>query len=215
MGERLSRLVDVENLKLAAAALMLAPYIPMLFMGEEYGDDTPFYYFVSHSDPSLVEAVRKGRKEEFKDFGFTSEPPDAQDEKTFNDSKIHWEKRNKGQYQIILQWHKELIQLRKSLTALKNFEKKDVQVQVLENGFILIRQTTDAKEQLVCLFNLSSQEIPCKFPEGKGQYKKILDSKESKWLPKAHGAYQPAPMNAVPGQVLSLWPYSVIVYESV
>jgi maltooligosyltrehalose trehalohydrolase len=215
MGERLSMLVDVEKLKLAAAALMLSPYIPMLFMGEEYGDDTPFYYFVSHSDPALVEAVRQGRKEEFKDFGFTSEPPDAQDEKTFNDSKIHWEKRKEGQHQIILQWHKELIQLRRSHPALKNFEKKDVKVLALENAFILIRQTADAEKQLVGLFNLSSQEIPCSFPDGKGQYKKILDSKDSQWLTEANGAYQPAPMHIEPGQMLPLLPYSVVVYNSI
>jgi maltooligosyltrehalose trehalohydrolase len=159
--------------------------------------------------------VRKGRKEEFKDFGFTSEPPDAQDEKTFNDSKIHWEKRNEGHHQIILQWHKELIQLRRSLPVLKNFEKKDVKVQVLENGFILIRRTTDPEKQLVCLFNLSSQEIPCQFPNGKGQHKKILDSKERKWLPEANGAQPSTPMNINPGQALTLLPYSVIVYDSV
>ncbi len=102
LGERLSMLVSFEKLKLAAAVLLLSPYIPMLFMGEEYGDDTPFYYFVSHSDPALVEAVRKGRREEFKDFGFTSEPPDPQNEKTFNDSKIHWEKRTQGEHSHLI-----------------------------------------------------------------------------------------------------------------
>ncbi|MBD0377325.1 MAG: malto-oligosyltrehalose trehalohydrolase, partial [Flavisolibacter sp.] len=129
-GERLCMLVNFERAKLAAAAIMLSPYIPMLFMGEEYGDDTPFYYFVSHSDPALVEAVRKGRKEEFKDFGFDVEPPDPQDEKTFNDSKINWDKRKEGRHKILLQWHEELIRLRKTLSVLKNFEKKDIQVQV-------------------------------------------------------------------------------------
>jgi maltooligosyltrehalose trehalohydrolase len=68
MGERLSVLVDLEQQKIASAALFLSPYIPLLFMGEEYGEDNPFYYFVSHSDKLLIEQVREGRKDEFKAF---------------------------------------------------------------------------------------------------------------------------------------------------
>ena len=58
LGERLAALTDFETLKLAAAAVVLSPFMPLLFMGEEYGETAPFQYFVSHSDPGLVEAVR-------------------------------------------------------------------------------------------------------------------------------------------------------------
>ena len=74
-GERLSGLVSFEALKLAAGAVFLSPYIPLLFMGEEYGEESPFLYFVSHSDPALVRAVREGRKNEFKAFSWQQGPP--------------------------------------------------------------------------------------------------------------------------------------------
>ena len=65
LRDRLSALVSFEGLKLAAAVVLLSPFIPLLFMGEEYGETAPFPYFVSHSDPDLIEAIRRGRREEF------------------------------------------------------------------------------------------------------------------------------------------------------
>src|SRR5690606_37215451 len=112
-GERLSMLVNAGRLKLAAVTLLLSPYIPLLFMGEEYGEDQPFLYFVDHSDPELVKAVREGRKNEFKDFNWNADPPDPQSVKTFNDCKLKWENRNKDHYGIIHNWYKTLIKLRK------------------------------------------------------------------------------------------------------
>ena len=69
-GERLGRLVDFEELKLAAAATILSPAIPFLFMGEEYDDPAPFYFFTSHLDPKLAAAVRAGREREFAEHGW-------------------------------------------------------------------------------------------------------------------------------------------------
>ena len=215
-GERLCMLVDFEKVKLAAAAVLLAPYVPMLFMGEEYADDTPFYYFVSHSDAGLVDAVRKGRKNEFKEFGFEQEPPDPQDEKTFNDSKIRWEKRNESHHQIMLQWHRELILLRQIFPVLKNFEKKDVQVQPLgEDGFMLLRQSSSGEEQMACLFNLSAKKLSCQIPEWMKKGKKILDSKESKWQLPAEEKIKLHPEQSEPGEKVSLLPFSVVVYHSI
>jgi maltooligosyltrehalose trehalohydrolase len=77
-GERLSQLVCRERMKLAAGVVFLSPFIPLLFMGEEYGETAPFPYFISHSDADLVEAVRRGRREEFAAFGWSQEPPDPQ-----------------------------------------------------------------------------------------------------------------------------------------
>src|SRR5690606_4762502 len=82
-GERLSMLVDFERQKLAAAALLLAPYVPMLFMGEEYGEDTPFFYFVDHADEDLIEAVRQGRRRDFVKQNWGVDPPDPQGETVF------------------------------------------------------------------------------------------------------------------------------------
>src|SRR4029078_5219302 len=72
-GDRLSQVVDFESTKLAAAATLLSPYVPLLFMGEEYGETAPFQYFVSHGDPTLIDAVRKGRREEVADLRWEGE----------------------------------------------------------------------------------------------------------------------------------------------
>ena len=93
VGDRLTAVASFEQLKLAAAAVLLSPYVPLLFMGEEYGEKAPFQYFVSHSDPSIIEAVRKGRGDEFSSFEWAGELPDPQSEKTFLDSKLDWESR--------------------------------------------------------------------------------------------------------------------------
>ena len=96
-GERLAALVPFEALKLAAGLLLTAPYVPLLFMGEEYGEDNPFLYFADYSDPDLARAVRQGRREEFRAFGWEGEVPDPLDAGTFAASKIEWEKRLPGQ----------------------------------------------------------------------------------------------------------------------
>ncbi len=115
LGERLSTLVSFEALKLAAGIVLLSPYIPLLFMGEEYGENTPFLYFVSHSDQTLIEAVRQGRKKEFGEFKWQGEPPDPQSTETFLKSKINWEKRNEGNHKVLLDFSKNLITLRKTI----------------------------------------------------------------------------------------------------
>ena len=89
-GDRLSSLLSFEQLKVSAGALILFPFLPMLFMGEEYGETAPFQYFTSHSDEDLIESVRKGRHEEFEAFTWQGEAPDPHDEETFRRSKLNW-----------------------------------------------------------------------------------------------------------------------------
>ena len=125
-GERLSSLVDYESLKLAAAAMILSPFAPMLFMGEEYGEDAPFLYFTSHSDTELIEAVREGRKREFKEFMTGDEPPDAHDEDTFKRSMLSWNIDSDEKRKKLLEYYKLLIRLKKSHPALKPGNRENV-----------------------------------------------------------------------------------------
>lgn len=164
-GERLNMLVDTEKTKLAAAAIILSPYIPMLFMGEEYADDTPFYYFVDHSEKELIEAVREGRQKEFKDFGFDVTPPDPADIKTFELSKIKWEQRNQGHHAEILNWYKQLIQLRRNHPVFKNFNKDDLTVQINNGELILHRKSTDHRQEIICVLNLTGKNNNYKAPK--------------------------------------------------
>lgn len=211
-GERLSVLVDFERLKLAAAALLLSPYIPMLFMGEEYGEEAPFLYFVSHSDKDLIRAVREGRKKEFEDFKWEKEPPDPQREQTFEQSKLHWEKRQRGKNGQLLQWHQTLISLRKSMAALRNYNKESIQAQPLgQQGFILSRHSENKEQQLLCLFNLSDGEVKYSPAATHEKYKLVLNSKDEKWVQQKEKAYQ-VPTHLAAGETLYLPPASVLVY---
>ncbi|KQS26798.1 malto-oligosyltrehalose trehalohydrolase [Dyadobacter sp. Leaf189] len=188
-GERLSVLVDFERQKLAAAAIMLSPYVPMLFMGEEYGEDTPFFYFVSHTEEDLIEKVVEGRASEFAEFGWDEQPPNPQEEDTFQRSKIQWEKRNTGKYRVLRDWHSTLIKLRQTHPALRNFNKNDVRVHLLgPQAFVLIRLSADQQVQLACIFNLSDNTVTWTFPEDKPQWTVLLDSAEMQWAEDADAA---------------------------
>lgn len=107
-GERLGQLIGFEKLKLAAGTVLLSPFIPLLFMGEEYGEEAPFQYFTSHSDPELAEAVRRGRRAEFAAFHAVGEVPDPQDPATFRRSKLNRELSQKGSHAILNRFERHL-----------------------------------------------------------------------------------------------------------
>ena len=136
-GERLNQLVSLDEFKLATGAAILSPYIPLLFMGQEYGETAPFQFFVSHSDPGLVEAVRKGRREEYGAFHWKGEPPDPPDEQTYLRSKLQWKLRNEGQHRLLWQFTRELLRLRRELPALRCLSKEGMEVRCDENSNVL------------------------------------------------------------------------------
>ena len=117
-GDRLSQVVSFEDLKVAAGLVILSPYIPLLFMGEEYAETTAFPYFISHSDPELIEAVRQGRQAEFAAFQWQGEVPNPQDGRTFLRAKLNHELRNADHHMVLLKFYRELIALRKKLSSL-------------------------------------------------------------------------------------------------
>ncbi|MGH7623541.1 MAG: malto-oligosyltrehalose trehalohydrolase, partial [Gemmatimonadaceae bacterium] len=118
-GERMGALVSPDALRLAAALLLLAPYVPLLFMGEEYGEPAPFLYFVSHSDAELIDAVRRGRREEFASFGWSGTVPDPQSIETFERSRLHFELAGEGEHARLRAMYSELLSLRRTEPALR------------------------------------------------------------------------------------------------
>jgi maltooligosyltrehalose trehalohydrolase len=182
MGERLNRLVSFEASKLAAAVVLLSPFVPLLFMGDEYGETAPFQYFVSHSDPQLIEAVRRGRREEFASFCWQGEPPDPQDQSTFQRSKLNHSLKNGGCHQTMLLFHKEIVRLRKLLPALQCLSKEKMDVISLEEERILSVRRWSAESEVITVFNFDDQRahefrnIPL------GVWRKRLDSADSRWL---------------------------------
>ncbi len=117
-GDRLSTLLSPAQLRLAAAILLLAPYVPMLFMGEEYGETSPFLYFVSHADQRLVEAVRRGRREEFAAFGWSEAVPDPFEVETFRRSTLDRTLSAVGWHAGLRALHRDLLRLRREERAL-------------------------------------------------------------------------------------------------
>ncbi|MER2252860.1 malto-oligosyltrehalose trehalohydrolase [Methylorubrum podarium] len=118
LGERLSHLSDPKKLALARAGLLLAPQIPMLWMGEEWSASAPFLFFVDFApDEELNKAVREGRRREFKSFAAfaddTSVIPDPTEAKTFEDSKIDWDEAETEPHRAVWADTRNLLQIRR------------------------------------------------------------------------------------------------------
>jgi maltooligosyltrehalose trehalohydrolase len=193
-GERLSSIVSFESQKLAAGLVMLSPYIPLLFMGEEYGETAPFLYFVSHSDKDLNDAVRAGRKNEFASFGWAKEPPDPESPGTFQRSKLNWEKRYKGDGKILLDFHRALISMRKDIPALADFNRDSLNVDFDEKKKVVIMKRRQGENGLLAMFNLGPDDRefnPARLVSG---WKKILDSSDRSW--KGPGTLLPEQLDA-------------------
>jgi maltooligosyltrehalose trehalohydrolase len=123
-GERLPQLIGFEELKLAAAALLLAPYVPLLFMGQEYAERAPFLYFVSHSDEPLIQAVRDGRRAEFAAFAWQGEVPDPQADTTFLRSRLDPRLIDEPRHREMLEFHRGLLRLRRAVPALRALDRE-------------------------------------------------------------------------------------------
>jgi maltooligosyltrehalose trehalohydrolase len=180
-GERLSKLVPYETLKLAAGIVLLSPFIPLIFMGEEYGEEAPFLYFISHGDQDLIEAVRRGRKEEFREFQWQGEPPDPQSEETFLRARISWEHREKGRHRILREIYRTLIRLRKEIPALSCLDKDRLEVRGTEENRVLYLKRWSDRCQAHCFFNFNRSDVPFSFEKPDTGWNKIFDSAEPIW----------------------------------
>jgi maltooligosyltrehalose trehalohydrolase len=181
MGERLSELLSFDQLKLAAAAVVLSPFIPLLFMGEEYGEEAPFPYFVSHSDGELIEAVRVGRRTEFAAFGWEGEPPDPQAEETFLRAKLNHQLKRQGKFRALWDFYRELLTLRRTCAPLAALSKAQCDVVGLEpyRALLVRRWSESAAAAIVLSFNTAP--VAPRLPLGPGRWRKVLDSNDPRW----------------------------------
>jgi maltooligosyltrehalose trehalohydrolase len=205
LGDRLSSSLGHEALKLAAAAYLLSPSVPMLFMGEEYGEKNPFQYFISHTDEKLVEAVRKGRREEFAYFKWEGEVPDPQSEKTFESCMLSWDHERSAEAKALFSFYQHLIQLRKSRTALQGKTRDTLEVRSYENNILCIERTYE-DDNLLIVLNFNKEQSPFTFAEKK--LKVVLNSASSQWGgPLSKDNQQPT------GMTYQLHPESVVIFE--
>jgi maltooligosyltrehalose trehalohydrolase len=120
-GDRIAQIAGMERAKIAAAVVLLGPFVPMLFQGEEWACSSPFQYFADHQDPKLARLVSEGRRREFSAFGWDPESiPDPESEATFAASKLRWEEIANGEHAEMLKWYRELIRLRRARPSLKD-----------------------------------------------------------------------------------------------
>jgi maltooligosyltrehalose trehalohydrolase len=212
MGERLSGLVSFEALKLAAGAVLLSPFVPLLFMGEEYGESAAFKYFVSHSDPRLIEAVRKGRQEEFAAFDWQGQIPDPQDEATFQSSKLNHHLKDGGDHQAIYHFVRELIRLRKILPALSPNNRRELEAVAFERERLLWVRRWRSGDQAVIIFNFGNKPATAAFPFPKALFRKIMDSADQRW--NGRGSLCPDLLEADGNASLSIAPSSIVLFQA-
>lgn len=132
LGDRPSAALDDGALAAEAALVLLSPYTPMLFMGEEWAARTPWMYVTDHPEPELAQAVREGRAREFGGHGWASMygadedtfvVPDPQDPATFESSRLDWAEAAQPGPARMLDWYRTLIGLRRSVPALASGDR--------------------------------------------------------------------------------------------
>jgi maltooligosyltrehalose trehalohydrolase len=156
-GERLEHLCGLDAAKVALGIVLMAPYVPMLFMGEEFAASTPFMYFADHDDEDMRRMVAEGRRREFADFGFEGDVPNPEDKETFEASKLKWEEAttdpSEGKHADMLTWTKALIHLRRTTICLNDGSMQHLVVSTDEAKKTLVME----RDQIRIVANLGSE----------------------------------------------------------
>lgn len=206
VGERTCLLFDFEMQKLLAGAVFVSPFLPMLFMGEEWSEPNPFLYFVNHSDEALMEAVRTGRKQEFSAFYAIGEPPDPIAETAFMSSRLQWNLLDVEPHKTMLKYYKALIALRRSNPVLKQASRKNIEVNALvEKGLIVLKRVHD-EHTILCLMNFSEKRQV--YATGTiDRWQKVFDSAAPEWMGPE------AAKDVLEKEEIALQPESIVIYN--
>jgi maltooligosyltrehalose trehalohydrolase len=205
LGDRLARTAGLEAAKLMAGAVVLAPQVPLLFMGEEYAEDAPFPFFVSHAGAELIDAVRRGRAEEFRSFRWVGEPPDPQSEDTFRSAILRWHSRGEGVHGQVLALYRELLRLRRELAPLRDLDPDRVEVTRTDDPAVVWMLRGDpASDTVVVCLHFGNEPRLLDVPFG-GAGAVLLDSADARFG--GPGAVAPS------GGAITAAPQSVVVLE--
>ena len=181
LGERLSSLVTFEEQKLAAGAVLLSPFLPLLFMGEEYGEPAPFLYFIEHSDPALIDAVRRGRKEEFESFAWQGEPPDPQAPETYEKCKLQWSLLDQEPHRTMFQYYRSLIRLRKEISPVLLHPSASKEVVVRKDIDVVELCYTAGTSSVRLLMNFAEGIVESAEARRPGRWTLLIDSSGAEW----------------------------------
>jgi maltooligosyltrehalose trehalohydrolase len=176
LGDRISQLTDFEGLKLVAGVTLLSSFTPLLFMGEEYGEKSPFQYFTSHGDQGLIDAVRKGRQAEFAHFGWKGQIPDPQSEDTFARSRLDHSLAGKEPHRTLWLFYKALLEYRRSRWL---SYVRPTAVDELPNALFVLRETDVARTAVLFHFGEAASKLSFNLPAG--AWNKQIDSAAPNW----------------------------------
>jgi maltooligosyltrehalose trehalohydrolase len=171
-GDRLGSLLrSPSQQRLAASLLLLSPYLPLLFMGEEYGEDKAFPFFCSFSGAKLMQAVNEGRKKEFEAFAWQGEVPEPGAPATFASAKLSWSWPEGTIRAGLRRLYRDLLRGRRECPALRDFERPSARLlpdRQLGPILELIRGDEPTGNSIRAFFNLSDQPqpIPAEIPDG-------------------------------------------------
>ena len=161
-GERLVQLTGPARAKIAAALTMTAPFVPLIFQGEEWAASSPFQFFTDH-EPELGKLVSEGRMKEFAAFGWgPQEVPDPQARATFERSKLNWAERGQGSHAEMVAWYQELIALRKQMPELTDGDLREVHVRCGEED----RWLTLDRGRITVAFSVADKPVEVEVPAG-------------------------------------------------
>jgi maltooligosyltrehalose trehalohydrolase len=220
MGDRFTQTLTHTQLRLAATWVMLAPTVPLIFMGEEYAETAPFQYFVSHGDAGLLEAVREGRRREFASFAWKGDVPDPADETTFMRSKLRWALLEEPAHAGMLEYYRALIRLRQGLpalmagggpprTALASAHADEIGG---EDARVVFAAVSHGRQRLVLAANFSHRAVSAPMPEGPpwpstGERWRLRAESHTPAILPAGGALTEAP------RAIGLEPWSCVLHE--
>jgi maltooligosyltrehalose trehalohydrolase len=202
LGERLSALVGFEQQKLAAGLVCLAPFIPLLFMGEEFGATAPFLYFVDHGDAELLAAIRRGRAEEFASFGWSLEGVDPGVHETLQRCILNHELRASDPHATLHALYRSLLRLRAALPTTQPDDTISFEAQQV----LLARRGHDAW----MAFSLSSEPCELTLPIAPGAWALAVASASADWGGPGHHF---PPVSESQGEMRAVFaPHSFVVY---
>jgi maltooligosyltrehalose trehalohydrolase len=180
-GDRLGPLLgSPARQRLAASLLLLSPHLPLLFMGEEYGEDRPFPFFCSFLSPRLVEAVRKGRRRDYAAF-MQGPVPDPQDEATFAAARLSWSWPEGTPRAGLRRLYQDLLAARRQWPALRDFARREARLLPDAESGPLLELRRGGGELIRSIFNLSDEPRP--LPDlGAGPREVLFSSEASRYL---------------------------------
>jgi maltooligosyltrehalose trehalohydrolase len=212
-GDRLAATIPFEALKVAAAAVLLSPHIPLLFMGEEYGETAPFLYFIDHGDPALVEAVRRGRRAEFASFAPAEDVPDPQNPATFERSRINVASPKDAAQAALLQWTRALIRLRTTVPSLgAGDERSNHHVRAFVQEHVLILHRHDQGEAALLILGFGKEPAVVRLHEPVGRWARRLDSASSEFGGSGRESLPDALIIAPGGTSVTVPGHSAVLY---